>query len=41
MRASNSREEEGTGGPDTWTNYINTVGQTDIDFPVVKAHKVA
>ena len=25
----------------TWTNYINTVGETDIDFPVVKAGKVA
>ena len=25
----------------TWTNYINTVGETEIDFPVVKAHKVA
>ena len=25
----------------TWTNYINTVGQTEIDFPVVKARKVA
>lgn len=25
----------------TWTNYINTVGQTDIDFPVVSARKVA
>jgi uncharacterized peroxidase-related enzyme len=25
----------------TWTNYINTVGQTEIDFPVVKAHKAA
>ena len=24
-----------------WTNYINTVGQTEIDFPVVKAHRVA
>jgi uncharacterized peroxidase-related enzyme len=25
----------------TWTNYINTVGQTEIDFPVVEAKKVA
>jgi uncharacterized peroxidase-related enzyme len=25
----------------TWTNYINTVAQTDIDFPVVKARKAA
>ena len=25
----------------TWTNYINTVGQTDIDFPVVTALKAA
>jgi uncharacterized peroxidase-related enzyme len=25
----------------TWTNYINTVGETEIDFPVVKARKVA
>jgi uncharacterized peroxidase-related enzyme len=25
----------------TWTNYINTVGQTEIDFPVVKADKAA
>ena len=25
----------------TWTNYINTVGETEIDFPVVKASKVA
>ena len=25
----------------TWTNYINTVAQTEIDFPMVKAHKVA
>jgi len=25
----------------TWTNYINTVGETEIDFPMVKAHKVA
>jgi hypothetical protein len=25
----------------TWTNYINTVGETEIDFPVVEAHKVA
>jgi uncharacterized peroxidase-related enzyme len=25
----------------TWTNYINTVGETEIDFPVVKAGKVA
>jgi len=25
----------------TWTNYINTVGQTEIDFPVIKANKAA
>ena len=25
----------------TWTNYINNVAQTDIDFPVVAARKVA
>jgi AhpD family alkylhydroperoxidase len=25
----------------TWTNYINTVAQTEIDFPVVKARQVA
>ncbi len=25
----------------TWTNYINSVAQTDIDFPVVSARKVA
>ena len=25
----------------TWTNYINTVGETEIDFPVVKASKPA
>lgn len=25
----------------TWTNYINTVGGTEIDFPVVTARKVA
>jgi uncharacterized peroxidase-related enzyme len=25
----------------TWTNYINTVAETEIDFPVVKARKVA
>jgi uncharacterized peroxidase-related enzyme len=25
----------------TWTNYINTVGETEIDFPVVNARKVA
>jgi uncharacterized peroxidase-related enzyme len=25
----------------TWTNYINVVGETEIDFPMVKAHKVA
>ena len=25
----------------TWTNYINTVGQTQIDFPVVTASKAA
>ena len=23
----------------TWTNYINEVAKTDIDFPVVTAHK--
>jgi uncharacterized peroxidase-related enzyme len=25
----------------TWTNYINTIGETEIDFPRVMAHKVA
>ena len=25
----------------TWTNYINTVGQTEIDFPAVQAHQAA
>jgi alkylhydroperoxidase family enzyme len=25
----------------TWTNYVNTVGETEVDFPVVKAHKAA
>jgi uncharacterized peroxidase-related enzyme len=25
----------------TWTNYINSVGLTDIDFPVISARKVA
>jgi len=25
----------------TWTNYINSVSQTEIDFPVVQARKVA
>jgi uncharacterized peroxidase-related enzyme len=25
----------------TWTNYINVVGKTDIDFPVVAARKAA
>ena len=25
----------------TWTNYVNTVGQTEIDFPVVRADKAA
>jgi uncharacterized peroxidase-related enzyme len=25
----------------SWTNYINTVGETEIDFPVFKARKVA
>lgn len=25
----------------TWTNYINTVGQTDIDFPVVAPRQAA
>lgn len=24
-----------------WTNYINIVADTDIDFPVVRAHKAA
>lgn len=24
-----------------WTNYINTIGQTDIDFPLVTARKAA
>jgi alkylhydroperoxidase family enzyme len=24
-----------------WTNYINLVAQTDIDFPVVTARKAA
>ena len=23
----------------TWTNYVNTVGQTEIDFPVVRADR--
>lgn len=25
----------------TWTNYVNTVGETEVDFPVVKASKAA
>jgi uncharacterized peroxidase-related enzyme len=25
----------------TWTNYLNVVAQTDIDFPVVRARKAA
>ena len=25
----------------TWTNYVNTVGETEVDFPVVKAKKAA
>jgi uncharacterized peroxidase-related enzyme len=25
----------------TWTNYINSVAQTEIDFPVIKARKAA
>jgi hypothetical protein len=25
----------------TWTNYINTVAATDIDFPLVSARKAA
>ncbi|MEO8063559.1 MAG: carboxymuconolactone decarboxylase family protein [Pseudomonadota bacterium] len=25
----------------TWTNYVNSVAQTEIDFPVVAARKVA
>jgi uncharacterized peroxidase-related enzyme len=25
----------------TWTNYLNSVAQTEIDFPVVSARKVA
>jgi hypothetical protein len=25
----------------TWTNYINVVAGTDIDFPVVNARKAA
>ena len=25
----------------TWTNYINTVAETDIDFPVITAQKAA
>lgn len=28
-------------GLNTWTNYINEVAQTEIDFPVVKARQVA
>jgi hypothetical protein len=24
-----------------WTNYLNEVAQTDIDFPVVNTHKAA
>jgi uncharacterized peroxidase-related enzyme len=25
----------------TWTNYVNEVAKTDLDFPVVTAHKAA
>jgi len=25
----------------TWTNYVNSVAKTEIDFPVVTARKVA
>ena len=25
----------------TWTNFINLVGKTEIDFPVVSARKTA
>ena len=25
----------------TWTNYINLIAETDIDFPVVEARKAA
>lgn len=25
----------------TWTNYVNTVGETEVDFPVVKAKEAA
>ena len=25
----------------TWTNYVNSVAQTAVDFPVVSARKVA
>ncbi len=25
----------------TWTNYVNEVGKTEIDFPVVTARKAA
>jgi len=25
----------------TWTNYINLVAETEIDFPVVTAHNAA
>lgn len=25
----------------TWTNYLNEVAQTDIDFPVVRPHRAA
>jgi uncharacterized peroxidase-related enzyme len=28
-------------GLNTWTNYINSVARTDIDFPVVSARKAA
>lgn len=28
-------------GLNTWTNYINEVAQTEIDFPVVQARRVA
>lgn len=27
--------------PNTWTNYINEVAKTDIDFPIVTARKAA
>lgn len=28
-------------GLNTWTNYLNEVAQTEVDFPVVSARKVA